>query len=222
MPDTPVRVSFPRGVWAALAVVGLLQVGGILTQLVVVEDQRRTVRDQREIAERQRSDAEPLVDQAKPLVRAALEGLPETRRLGRELSHLTREATPVAAELKRAPLASAIRGGSDLAFALLSADLPRTLRSAGWVSGELLHRQRLRRLLRRSLTMLAEVRGERLVSKAARAAEMAPRMLAIQTRLLRIQTRTLDRIETMLAVARETERHAESIDRKTGGELPTP
>jgi hypothetical protein len=222
VPDGPARVSFPRGVWVVLAVVGLLQVGGILTQLVVVEDQRRIVDDQREIAERQRRDSEPLVDQAKPLVRAALEGLPETRRLARRLGRLARETTPVAEELGSAPLASAIRGGTELVFRMLAADAPGALRAARAVSGELLHRQRLRRLLRESLAMLAEVRHERLVAKAGRAAQLAPQMLEVQRRILRIQTHALDRLDEALAVARETERHAESIDRKTGGELPAP
>jgi hypothetical protein len=108
----------------------------------------------------------------------------------------------VVENLSTVSLASAIRGGSELAYALLSADLPGTVRSAGW--------------------MLNEVRAEQLVSKAARAADVAPRMLEIQRRILVVQTRALARLDRMLAVARETERHAESIDRKTGGQLPAP
>jgi hypothetical protein len=209
-------VSFPRGVWAALAVVGLLQVGGILTQLLVVEDQRRTVRDQLDIAQQQRRDSEPLVDQAKPLVHAALQDLPKNRRLARQMRRLARHARPVVEELDSAPLGSSIRAGTRLAVNLLSADLPETARTARWLSAEL-------------LSMLAAVRDEQLVPKAARAAEIAPQLLQVQRRTLRLQRRALrvqlhalDRMNKTLAVARETERHAESIDRKTGGELPAP
>jgi hypothetical protein len=216
MPDAPARVSFPRAVWAMLAVVGLLQVGGILTQLVVVEDQREIVRDQLDIAERQRRDSKPLVDQAKPLVdeakplvHAALEDLPQTRRLGRQLRRLVRETTPLVEDLNRTPVASGIRAGTQLTIDLLRADLPGAVRSASALMGEL--------------------RDVQLVSRSVRAADAVPRMLhvqrrtlRIQLRTLRIQTRALARIETLLGVARETERHAESIDRKTGGELPAP
>jgi hypothetical protein len=45
--DDPVRVSFPKGAWMALALFAVLMLGGLYAQLGVVEDQRRTNRNQR-------------------------------------------------------------------------------------------------------------------------------------------------------------------------------
>ena len=82
--EEPRRVSFPRGVWIALGIVGLLQVGGILAQLLVVSDQLGTNKDQRDIVRAQLNESRPVLEPTRRLTREQLEDLP--RRAGSRMS----------------------------------------------------------------------------------------------------------------------------------------
>jgi hypothetical protein len=81
-------------------------------------------------------------------------------------------------------------------------------------SSELLYKQRLRRLLVRSLTVTGQMRELGLVPKLA---AIVPEQARLLRRSLAVQEETLALIGETLAIAKETERHAESLDNKTGG-----
>jgi hypothetical protein len=66
-----------------------------------------------------------------------------------------------------------------------------------------------------------------VVTKAARAADLAPTLIDLQRRLLRVQLRTLGAQRaslrtqlTTLEVQRQALAHIENVDRKTGGQAP--
>jgi hypothetical protein len=204
----PARVSFPRGVWVALAVFATLLIGGIITQVALIRSQLETNEDQRNIVRTQLRQARPVLESSRPLTREQLRDLPVARRRARELSRLAREAIPLAAELRDAGAGDSVRAGRELAASLLQNDAGGTFAGFGHVVGELLYRYRLRRLLVSSL----------------RATEIIPRQyetqaetLRIQRQTLAIQRQTVALAEQTLAVARDTERHAESLDRKLLG-----
>jgi hypothetical protein len=176
-------------------------VGGIATQVALIRSQLETNEDQRAIVRTQLRQARPVLESSRPLTQELLRRLPAERRLARSLGDLAAESTPLAAELRAAGVGQSVRGGRELAASLLENDAGGTLRGLGDVVGELLHRDRLRRLLVVSL----------------RAAETIPRQYLTQVETLRIQRRALVAIEQTLAVARETERHADSLDRKLLG-----
>jgi hypothetical protein len=99
--------------------------------------------------------------------------------------------------------------------ALASADVAATTRSLRRVTDELSRRDRLRTLLVRSTRVLGAVEATGMVPKVSAAAESVPRLEALLQRSLAIQ-------EELLAIGRDTNRHAASLDRKLGGELPLP
>lgn len=195
--------------------------GALGLQLAAIEDQRRTNRDQRGLIERQVRATLPLIDAARPLVRETRERLPEARRAARRADALTREATPLVADLRAARLDDSTRAVGALARALLATDLGGTASA-------------IRELAASGTQLLEEVRERDLVDRSARAAAVIPRQLEVQRRTLAMQERTLAiqertltiqeqalvAIRETLAVAREAERHAESLDRKTGGSAP--
>jgi hypothetical protein len=185
----PTRVSFPRGVWIVLAVIGVLQVVG--TGLLLLE-----IQDQRSITRAQLREARPVLDSTGPLAREQLKDLPKTRRLAVQLRRLAREATPLAAELRaagvddsaraaqaladellRADVGSATRAGRELADSLLRSDAGGTFQGVGYVVGELLYRYRLRRLIVSSL----------------RATKVIPRQYKAQLDTLRVQRQKIGR-----------------------------
>ena len=219
----PTRVSFPRAAWAALGLVALLLVGGIFTQLAVVEDQRRINKEQRGLIERQVRETLPLIQDSRPLVRETLEGLPQTRRTARRLAGLAAEATPLVEDLDDAGLDSSVRAGRALAETLLGADVGATVRATRDLSVDLIGSDAGQTLNAVSV-LVSQALDADLVGRSARAADLAPRLLriqrrtfAIQQRALAIQERTLATATETLAVAREAEKHAESLDRKLGG-----
>ncbi len=73
---TPVRVSFPRRVWAAFILFALMQFGVLSTQILLQEDQRTTTYAQLRTAVRQANAALPLIKDAQPLVEAIAEARP--------------------------------------------------------------------------------------------------------------------------------------------------
>jgi hypothetical protein len=120
-------------------------------------------------------------------------------------------------------IGSATRASRDLALPLVGADLPGTSRALAFTASEFLYRYRLRRLVVGTLRAEEESRRLNLLQKSARAAEIAPDLLAIQRRTFAIQKRTFALQTRLLEVASQTlaegkraADHAESLDRKTG------
>lgn len=133
---------------------------------------------------------------ARPIADRQREQLPRTERLLHRSLALTREARPLVAELR-------------------GARVPDRLRAVAALTSELLAQDRLRRLFVRANDVLGETRARNLVQKTARAAELMPELVALQRQALTTAVQTL-------AIAREAERHAESLDRKFGGETSRP
>lgn len=98
---------------------------------------------------------------------------------------------------------------------LASADLPGTARSLKQVTDELSRRDRLRTLLIRSTRVFGQIEATQMVPKVSTAADVVPRLEALLQRSLTIQ-------EELLVIGRDTNRHAASLDRKLGGEVPVP
>lgn len=221
MASDPARVTFPRGAWLALSIFGVLMLGSLLTQLALIEDQRRTVRTQRAIAERQAREALPLLRALRPLAGDARTAVPGVKRLGGRVERLTRQATPLVADLRSADAGEVVRGLGTLTGAMLDADLPATTLAVRDMTAELARQDRLQRLLVRGVDVLGQVRATDLIRRSARAADVVPRTLrrslSVQHETLELQRQALAAIRETLEVARETERHAESLDRKTGG-----
>jgi hypothetical protein len=102
------------------------------------------------------------------------------------------------------------------------------------VIGTLLYRARLARALDATNALLEQVRSTDLVATAARSTRLAPvavrrlrRLLRVQRDTLRVQRKTLrvqrnsrDIQARTLTVQIDALQHIESIDRKTGGQLP--
>jgi hypothetical protein len=237
MPEpSDARVALPRAAWVLAALFGVAMVGLLATQVVLIEDQRRTVRTQREIAERQSRQALPLLEALRPLVDDVHGSLPEARVTGRRAGRLARDASALVADVRSAEPASALRATVALAGTLLRADVGSTLEGTGElarrlladdlagdvsaVASELGHRRRLRRLLRGSLSLLREMDRRDTLAKGERAAEATLRVERMTRRVLATQVRALEILEESLTIQRETERHAESLDRKTGPSPP--
>ena len=116
-----------------------------------------------------------------------------------------------------------------LSRSLVEADVETVTRELGVMARELLTERRLRRVLEGALRLTRAVERENLIRRAARAARTAPEVLAVLHEALSVQRRTLATQEVALGVARqtlvvarETEKHAKSLDRKTGGPLLGP
>jgi hypothetical protein len=99
--------------------------------------------------------------------------------------------------------------------ALASVDVPGTAASLKRVTDELSRRDRLRTLLVRSTRVLGQVEATQMVPKVSAAADVVPRLQALLERSLAVQ-------EELLVIGRDTNRHAASLDRKLGGEVPVP
>jgi hypothetical protein len=71
--------------------------------------------------------------------------------------------------------------------------------------------------------MLRELDRRDLLRKGERAADAAVRLEGMTRQILATQVESLRILEQSLEIQRETERHAESLDRKTGPTVaPTP
>ena len=229
MPDRPqpVRIAVP---WWALVAAGtplLIMIILLGFQLAAIEDQRSTVDRQLANAVRQTKTALPLIKDARPLVADLNEHQPALRRFGRDAAALVRETTPLVQELDRARLPEQVQTAGALSRTLVRADVGGTTRAVRRLTDTFARQRRLERLLVRANTVLGQARALDTVPKATRAAELVP----VQTRILRdsrrIQAQTLEMQRQALAAIRETqtivrdvERHAESLDTKTGGTAP--
>jgi hypothetical protein len=227
----PIQITFSRGTWLALIAFALIMFAGIITQLLLIEDQRSTNDRQLKTIVRQSSRSIPLLDKTRPLVDQTTQGLPAIRRLGRDTQGLLGDLRPLTRDLRDARAPEQLQAAGALARTLLDADvgemaravqradLPNLATDLRAVSSELLRQQRLRRLLVRSNAVLGEVRARHLIEKSSVAAESVPRMETILRESLQIQRETLEIAQQTQRAAERAARSAESIDRKTGPSL---
>jgi len=200
-----VQITLPRWAGVAVAFFAIGMLGLLVTQIVLLEDQRETVRTQRAIAERQSREALPVLEDVQPLLRDARAAQPWMRQAGGRLDLLTRNAAPLVTDLRAARAGDAARAAIALADDLLAADIGQATRSVTRIAGVTGELQ----------AALRETRERDLLRRAATAADAVPE-------LLRLQRQTLGILQQSLEIQRRTERHAASLDRKTGGTAPVP
>lgn len=206
----PARVSFPPLTWVVLGLAGLALIGCLGGQLMLIHQQRDIARQQRELARTQLRIIAPLARTARPLTSATLRGLPRARAIAKRADRLTRTTTPLVDQLVQGGLPRTTRALGDLVNRALDSTLPATLRD-----------------------VLAAVRSNDLVPRAATAARVVVRLDRTQSRALDILKETLELQRQALAVnrdtlrtakqtrdvARRTESHAASLDEKLAGPL---
>lgn len=222
MPDHEiVRVSLPRHVYVLAALFGVLMLGMLVAQWVLMEDQRTTTDEQLEITARQSAQAMPILKAVRPLVTDVDEALPEAGRLGAAAQTLADDAIPLVRELRNARAGENIRAAGSLAAVLLEADVGDATRDARNLAQELLRADmpRLAEVVRSGLPR-ATFNTERLADFLPEQRRLLRRSVAVQEETLAVQKRALALIEATLAVAKEAEGHAESLDNKTGGSIP--
>jgi hypothetical protein len=212
-------MTLPALAWAAIFGAGLmlvLLVIGIALQLAVLKDSQKHIQAQdakiTELLAKTRA-AEPFARDAVPLLR---EGAPLVRRARRAIGPLSRATGDVAAATERLPVL--VRAG----LALTDTALP-VLRDIG--RSDLAHvLGHAHVTLDAAGAMLAQLRAEDLIRLSAQAAREAPefqrRLLRIQLATLATQRESVAVQRTTLEVQRQALTHIESIDRKTGGQLP--
>jgi hypothetical protein len=229
MPDrTPTQEHRPLPPLAWVGIVGGAVLAVVLVALLgltlaVLTDSRNHIRAQDAKITRLLEGSRPALRQAGPAVR--------------EARPLIRAATPLAREA-RAALA-AFRGTvPDLATA--AEDVPRLMRADETLVTVAIPVLRdlqaaalprvlsaLPPVLSDAASALAQVRATDLIDVAAHSARLAPVLIYLQRRLLRVQKTTLHvqrdsrAIQARtLRIQRKALRHIESIDRKTGGQVP--
>lgn len=137
-PSQPTSITFSRGTWVALSLFGVLMLGALCGQLLLIEDQRTTTDRQLKTAVRQANRAIPLLDQTRPLVDQTTQALPAIRRLGRDTQTLLGELTPLSRDLNAARAPEQLQAAGALARNLLAADAPEQLQAAGALARTLL------------------------------------------------------------------------------------
>lgn len=250
-PDAPpaVEITLPLPLWIALGVFAVVLLGGLTTQILLLEDQRTTVDRQLAVAAKQLDQVEPLLRDVQPLVEDTRVGLPRAQRLTHEALPLVEAATPVVTELDRARVGEQLQAAGALARSLLDAragrnlqrlpgladDAQRLTREVGRISDALLEQDRLPRVLVRSAATFGELRALHTVPKITRAAEIAPRQLtileeslAVQRQILTLTREGVTGVNELRGIGRETlvearraAKNAEDLNRKLGGQLPT-
>jgi hypothetical protein len=175
-------------------------IGGALTavtlitllgiQLAVLQDSREHIRSQDAKVTALYNGAQGALADAKPVAR---------------------KAAPLARQARRT-LSAVNASRADLVDAAVA--IPPLLRAADVLTDS-------------ALPFLASVAATDFVQKVSRAAELAPDVVALQQKLLRIQLATLRSqrasLRTQVAtleIQRQALTHIESIDRKTGGQVP--
>jgi hypothetical protein len=207
-----VQITLPRWAGIAIAAFALGMIGLLATQIVLLEDQRRTVRTQRAIAQRQIRQALPVLKAVRPLVRDARAARPFLRQAGGRLDRLTRNATPLVTDLRVARAGDAVRAAITVANDLLDADVGRATASVA----------RIAAATDQLSPALRELRDRGLLGRAAVVADTVPKLDGTLRESLRVQRQTLAILQQSLAIQRRTEQHAASLDRKTGGKSPPP
>jgi hypothetical protein len=237
-PDGAQQMTFSRPLMIGIGIVAFVMLGLLATQIVLLTDQLRTVRTQRSIAEQQAARTLPLLDAVRPLVGDTSSSLPELRRGASRLGRLVRRATPLVSDLRSARAPEAARATLALASTLLGARVGATTESVralaiqlneaevgpafAGIASELQREDRLRRLLDGSVKTLETAERLRLVAHLDAAAKTAPRVEGMTRQLLSAQLDALAILKQSLAIQRETLRHAESLDRKTGPSASPP
>jgi hypothetical protein len=191
-------------------------------QLAVLTDSREHIRSQDAKITR-------LYDAARPAVEDAA---PAARKLLRDARPVVRQAGPFVHELRHGLRALRARGPSiaDAASAvppLLHATTALADGALPLVRG--LDAAGLPEVVTDADAVLGQVQAYDLVARAASTPDLIRRLLRVQVKTLRVQRRTLRVQQASLAVQRTTRDYgrraaeaAESIDRKTGGQLPPP
>ena len=186
-------VTYPARAWVALGIFGLLMVGLLAAQLVTIVQQRDITDRQREIAQAQRDTTLGLLEDGRDLAAAVQERLPALRGTARRADGLLRSTAPLVDDLNRF-------------------DAGRALAAAGTLAAQLADQDR-------ALAAIADIDATRAIAGETR--DIAGAGLEVQRELLAIQRRTIGVLEESLAIQRETLTHVRSLDRKTGGTLPT-
>ena len=199
MSEAPRTVTFPARGWAALAIFGVLMIGLLTTQLVVLFEQRALIDHQESIAERQ-------AERTLPILRTVDGLLGDGDTLRREAAR----AGALVRELRRADLPE---------LAGLVADVLPVLRRLPGLAATV---ERSADVLGRSY-----VTQRRVLGRTGTAVRLQREAVALQRASLRVQRETLAIQREVLGVARRTMVAAEeaaararSIDRKTGGSAP--
>ena len=197
----------------------MLQAVGIFALLAVLSDANDRIHAQDAKIGDLRRDAEPLLEAVRPLAEELRPLVREARALRRPLGRTLEdvaaaaEAAPPALRAARVlvgrslPVVDALRHFLPGASALvpeLRALLPE-----------------LRAVLPRASRFLDETERRALLRRADQAISATLRLESLQSRALRLQVRQFGVLEETLAIQREALVHIRSLDRKTGGQLPT-
>ncbi|HWT92963.1 MAG TPA: hypothetical protein VN238_08210 [Solirubrobacteraceae bacterium] len=222
MPESAptVRITLPLPLWIALGLFALVLVGGLTTQILLLEDQRTTVDRQLAVAAKQLDqvepllrDVQPLVRDVQPLVEDTRKGLPRSQQLTREALPLVQAATPLVTELDRARVGEQLQAAGALARSLLDAGAGRNLQRLPRLADDVARLPGLaddaaaltRDVSRISDTLLEQDRLQRVLVRSAatfgelRALHTVPKI----TRAAEIAPRQLTILEESLAVQRE-------------------
>jgi hypothetical protein len=204
-----VRPTLHPLAYTALAGVGLLlvlMVVGIAMLVAILKDSRDHIRAQ---------DAKTAV---------LLEKLRAATPTARQVPALLDEARPAVRSFGRAikPVRRAIG-----ATAVATERLPMLIRAAGAIASVVVDiRDPLTTALDSANRLLAQVLEQNLVPLSAQAARETPpllrELLRVQRVTLRAQKRALRTQVVTLGIQRQALKHIESIDRKTGGNVPAP
>jgi hypothetical protein len=206
----------------------VLLVIGIAVLIVILKDSRDHIRAQDEktavllkglrAATPTARQVPPLIDEVRPVVRALGHALPG----GKKALGATEAATRLPNLIRTTE--ELARLGVPILSSLGQVDLARILLAGGTVADALLYRDRFARAIDETNYLLAEVRDENLVPVAADAARKTPilvrRLLRIQLKTLKTQRTSLRTQRRTLEIQRQALVHIESIDRKTGGQVP--
>jgi hypothetical protein len=199
-----VRVSLPRKVWVALALLALVPMVTLALQLRAIEAQREIVEDQRAIAQRQIAESLPLIRDGRLLADEAVGSLPQIAAIGRRSDRLTREATPLVEELRAARLEEVVRAVGALSRGLLEADAQGATRQLGAALPDL-------------AALVREVRARDLVRRSAVAADAVLDVRRIAAETLAVQREALAVLRRSEGVQDQARQHVRNIDRRTGG-----
>jgi hypothetical protein len=115
-----VQITLPRWAGVAVALFAIGMLGLLVTQIVLLEDQRATVRSQRAILKAQSRQASPVLEDVQPLLRDALAAQSWLRQAGGRLDRLTRNTVPLVTDLRAARAGDAARATISLADDLRS------------------------------------------------------------------------------------------------------
>ena len=186
-----------------------------------------------------------MFEDARPLIRETRSKLPESERLA-PVARARRAGDPSTRDLRAARTGEQLQAAGAAARAPLAGDPEATFRAARQVSEELLHtdvsglatgvqvvtdgpaeppapasaiQRRARRDARTAVDRACRPRGRRDIRQVAPDVRGAVRF---RPELLAVQKEALARVDQTLAIVRETEKHAESLARTTGGPFPFP